>query len=38
VRPAEQVEMHVAAGDRFEARAHDATRWCGRSVASASLK
>ena len=37
VRPAEQIEMHVAAGDRLEPRAHAATPGA-RSLASASLK
>src|SRR5262249_2249936 len=37
VRPAEQVEMHVAAGDGFETRAHAATPF-PRSFASASWK
>ena len=37
VRPAEQIEMHVAADDRLESRAHAAPP-TGRSLASASLK
>ena len=36
VRSAEQIEMHVAADNRFEFCAHAATP--GRSLASASLK
>ena len=36
VRLAEELEMHVAAGDRLELRAHAATP--ARSFASASLK
>ena len=37
VRPAEQIEMHIAAGDRLEFRAHAAPP-AARSLASASLK
>ena len=36
MRPAEQIEMHVAADDRLEPRAHAAAP--ARSLASASLK
>lgn len=36
--PPEQVEMHVAAGDRLEARGHVLQAPAGRSLASASLK